>query len=80
MAKFDEVFADFQAKMDAAMEALVDYPEAAAAVKAAIFGAAKREVVIAEDRADEARANALATVVSDVAVKLTVASGETPPV
>lgn len=70
MATFDEVFADFQSKMDAAMEALKDYPEAAAAVRAAIAGAPEREVVVAEDRADEARANALAAVVSNVATQL----------
>lgn len=66
MAKFDEVFADLQAKMNAAMEIIVQHPEVAAQVRQAIEGA-QTAAEIAEGQAqDEARANALNTVLLGV--------------
>ena len=71
MARFDEVYADLDAKMQAAMTVLVnDFPEAAVAVRNALLGAQAQAVVEAENRADDARANALATMVSGVAETL----------
>lgn len=66
MAKFDEVFADLQAKMAAAMEVISQNPELAAQVRIAIEGA-KTAAEIAEEQAqDEARANALNNLVLGV--------------
>jgi uncharacterized protein (DUF885 family) len=66
MAKFDEVFAELQAKMGAAITVIAQYPEVAAEVRAAIE-AAQTEAEIAEAAAqDDARANALNTVIVEV--------------
>lgn len=66
MARFDEVFADLQAKMAAAMGVISQYPEVAAEVRTAIEGA-RTAAQIAEDAAqDEARANALNTMILGV--------------
>lgn len=78
MAKFDEVFADLQAKMDAAMDVLAEYPEVAAEVRTALLGAQALAVEQAEDRADESRANVLVTMVAGVANKLAEAAPSDP--
>ena len=79
MARFDDVFADLEAKMAAAIAVISQDPEMALAVKNAILGAQAQAVIEAENRADDARANVLATMVSDVAVALEQAA-PTPPV
>lgn len=61
MAKFDEVFADLNAKMSAVMGIVAQDPVLAAQVKDAIDNAHSQDEIIAEVQADEARANALAT-------------------
>lgn len=66
MAKFDEVLAELQAKLSAAMTVIAQYPDVAAEVRAAI-GTAQSDAEIVEAAAqDDARANALNTVLSGV--------------
>lgn len=66
MAKFDEVFAELTAKMNAAISVIAQYPDVAAEVRQAIEGA-QTAAEIAEGQAqDEARANALNTVILGV--------------
>jgi len=66
VARFDEVFADLQAKMNAAMGVISQYPDVALEVRQAIE-VAKTAAQIAEDAAqDDARANALNTVILGV--------------
>lgn len=74
MAKFDEVFADLQAKMAAAMEVIAQDPVMAAQVRAAIEGA-QTAAEIAEGQAqDDARANALNTMILGVRETLAAAA------
>lgn len=61
MAKFDEVFADLNAKMTAVMNIIAQDPALAAQVKAAIDDAHNTDEIIEQQAQDEARANALAT-------------------
>lgn len=61
MAKFDEVFADLNAKMSAVMNVIAQDPALAAQVKAAIDNAHNEDEIIEQQMQDEARANALAT-------------------
>ena len=78
VAKFDEVFADLQAKMTAAMGVISQYPEVAAEVRAAIEGA-QTAAEIAEGQAqDEARANALNNVILGVRETLAAAAPDEP--
>lgn len=82
MPKFDEVFADLQAKMAAAMQVIASNPELAAQVRIAIEGA-RTEAEIAEEAAqDEARANALNNLVLGVRQTLAEAAPDAlaPPV
>lgn len=66
MPAFDQVFAELQAKMSAAIAVIAQYPEVAAEVRTAIDGA-QTQAEIAEGLAqDQARANALSTVITDV--------------
>lgn len=64
-AKFDEVYADLNAKMTAAMNIIAQDPALAAQVKAAIDNAHNNdeivEQIVEQQMQDEARANALAT-------------------
>lgn len=64
--KFDEVYAELQAKMTAAIEVIAKYPDVAAEVRAAIDGAQTAAEIAEAEAQDEARANALATVITDV--------------
>lgn len=66
MAKFDEVLADLQAKMAAAMEVISTHPEVAAQVRVAIEGAQTAAEIAEQEAQDEARANALSTVIVGV--------------
>ena len=59
MAKFDEVFAELQAKMGAAIAVIAQNPELAAQVKAAIDSAQTAAEIAEAEAQDEARANAL---------------------
>jgi hypothetical protein len=77
-APFDQVFAELQAKMSAAIAVIAQYPEIAAEVRDAI-DAAQTEAEIAEGQAqDAARANALASVMTEVRTVLAEAVGVTP--
>lgn len=77
-APFDQVFAELQSKMAAAIAVIAQYPEVAAEVRAAIEEA-QTEAEIAEGLAqDEARANALATVITEVRGALAAAVVEEP--
>ena len=80
MAKFDEVFADLQAKMAAAMEVIAQDPVMAAQVRAAIDGAQTAAEIAEQEAQDEARANALSTMVVGVRGILAQAVGEEPVV
>ena len=66
MAKFDEVFAELTAKMGAAMEVISQYPDVAQEVRAAIEGAQAAAEVAEGQAQDDARANALNTVILGV--------------
>lgn len=66
MAKFDEVFADLNAKMAATMNIIAQDPALAAQVKAAIDNAHNQDEIIEAEMQDEARANALATSMQNV--------------
>lgn len=59
MAQFDQVFAELQAKMAAAMAVISEYPEVAQQVREAIDGAQAAAVVEEAQAQDDARANAL---------------------
>lgn len=81
MARFDEVFAELQAKMASAIAVIAQYPEVAAEVKAAIDAAQNEAEIVEAQAQDDARANALATVITDVrAVLAEVPAPETPVV
>lgn len=66
MAKFDEVFADLNAKMAATMNIIAQDPALAAQVKAAIDNAHNQDEIIEAEMQDDARANALATSMQNV--------------
>lgn len=81
MARFDEVFAELQAKMASAIAVIAQYPEVAAEVKAAIDAAQNEAEIVEAQAQDDARANALATVITDIrAVLAEVPAPETPVV
>lgn len=70
MAKFDDVFAELQAKIGAAISVIAADPELAARVRAAI-DSAEADAVVAESQAqDDARANVLQSVIADVGAVL----------
>lgn len=64
--RFDEVYAELQAKMAAAMEVIASHPEVAAEVRQAIEGAQNSTEIIEAEAQDEARANALNNVIIGV--------------
>lgn len=66
MAKFDEVFAELQAKMGAAMAVIAQNPELAQQVREAIDNAQTEAQIAEEKAADDARANALANMIVGV--------------
>lgn len=72
MARFDEVYAELQAKMAAAIAVIAAYPEVAAEVRDAIDGAQTAAEVVEAQAQDDARANALNTVITDVRAVLAV--------
>jgi len=80
VAKFDEVFADLQAKMAAAMTVIAQDPVMAAQVRAAIDSAQTAAEIEEQQAADDARANALNNMVVGVRGILAQAVGEEPPV
>ena len=65
MANFDQVFAELQAKMAAAIQVIAQYPDIAAEVRAAIDGAQAAAEIVEGQAQDDARANALKTVIAD---------------
>lgn len=65
MAKFDEVFADLQAKHAALLAVIAQHPEIQGEVAAA-WSVTADEVTV-DDPTDEARANALAAALRDAA-------------
>ena len=66
MAQFDEVFAELQAKMAAAMAVIAQNPELAQQVREAIDGAQAAAVVEEAQAQDDARANALSQLIVGV--------------
>lgn len=78
MAQFDQVFAELQAKMAAAIQVISQDPVMAQQVREAIDNA-QTEAEIAEQQAqDDARANALRSVIVDVRGALAQAVEPTP--
>lgn len=61
MARFDDVFAELQAKISATIAVIVADPELAARVREAMDAAEAAEAIEEENRQDDARANALCT-------------------
>jgi hypothetical protein len=80
MAKFDEVFAELQAKMAAAMAVIAQNPELAQQVREAIDGAQTAAEIQEAQAQDDARANALSNVILEVRQVLADAAGEGVPV
>ena len=80
MAKFDEVFAELQAKMDAAMAVIAQNPELAQQVREAIDGAQTAAAIQEAAAQDDARANALSQMIVGVRGILAEAVGEVPTV
>ena len=74
MAKFDEVFADLQAKHAALLKVLADHPEIQGEVAEA-WSVTADEVTV-DDPTDEARANALAAALRDAEAAVGVPVGE----
>ena len=73
MARFDDVFAELQAKISATIAVIVADPELAARVREAMDAAEAAEaaeVIEEENRQDDARANALSSVISQVGAVL----------
>ena len=66
MARFDEVFADLTAKMDAVIAVIAADPALAAQVQEAIDNAHNTNEIREQEAADEARANALASMMTTV--------------
>lgn len=79
MAKFDEVFAELTAKMNAAMEVIAANPEIAAQVRQAIEGAQTAAEIVEQQAQDDARANALNNVILGVRQVLAEAAPEAIP-
>lgn len=77
MARFDDVFAELQAKMAAAMAVIAQDPAMAAQVRDAIEGAQAEAVVAEAQAADDARANALNQMI--LGVRATLAEADVPP-
>lgn len=70
MALFDEVFSELQAKISAAIAVIAANPELAAQVREAIDAAQAAAEIQEQQAQDDARANALKTVISDVGAVL----------
>lgn len=70
MARFDEVFAELQAKIGAVVAVIAADPELALRVRAAIDAAEAEKVVEEQAAQDDARANVLQGVISDVGALL----------
>ena len=79
MAQFDQVFAELQAKMAAAMAVIAQDPEMAQAVREAIDGAQAAAVVEEAQAQDDARANALSQMIVGVRGVLAEAAGAAEP-
>lgn len=76
MARFDEVFAELQAKVGAVIQVIAADPALAAQVKAAIDNAQTQAEIEEQQAADDARANALNTLI--VGVREVLAEAATP--
>lgn len=82
MSRFDEVFAELQGKINAAIAVIAANPELAVQVREAIDAAEAAEVLAEQQAQDDARANALQTVISDVGAVLREVAplpSDTPP-
>ncbi len=76
MARYDEVFAAFQAKQDALMKVIAAHPEIAGEVRAA--WTASPDEVVTDDPTDEARANALAAVLRESEAAIGIVPANSP--
>ena len=70
MARFDDVFSELQAKIGAAITVIAADPELAARVRTAIDEAEAAAVVTESAAQDDARANVLQGIISDVGAVL----------
>ena len=77
MAQFDQVFAELQAKMAAAMAVIAEPPEVAQQVREAIDGAQAAAVEVEAQAQDDARANALSQMIVGVRGVLAESAGVT---
>ena len=77
MAQFDQVFAELQAKMAAAMAVIAEHPEVAQQVREAIDGAQAAAVEVEAQAQDDARANALSQMIVGVRGVLAESAGVT---
>lgn len=75
MAQFDQVFAELQAKMAAAMAVIVQDPVMAQQVREAIDGAQTAAEIVEQQAQDDARANALGAMIVQVRGVLAEAAG-----
>lgn len=74
MARYDEVFAQLQAKLDAALAVIAAHPEIQDEVREA--WTVQPDDVTVDDPTDEARANALAQVLRQAADAVGVPAGD----
>lgn len=80
MPSFDEKFSELQAKLAAGLAMLVtEFPEAAVRMREVIDGAQAEAVVNAEVQADEARANAIAALITSAGATLATVEVEGEP-
>lgn len=77
MAKFDEVFAELQAKIGAVMQVIAADPALAQQVRDAIDNAQTESEIAEQAAQDDARANALTTIMTDVRTVLADAAEQT---
>ena len=75
MAQFDQVFAELQAKMAAAMAVISQDPALAQKVREAIDGATAEALAVEQAAQDDARANALGQLIVGVRGVLADAAG-----
>lgn len=82
MARFDDVFAESQAKIGATIAVIASDPELAARVREAMDAAEAAEVIAEQQAQDDARANALSNVITQVGAILREVApleSDTPP-
>ena len=79
MARFDEEFAKLQVRLEAALAVLANHPEIAAEVKAAVDVANANDPVAEGLVQDEARANVIVNLLTNVDSALEASAVTEPP-